>query len=474
MVNFLDTRICRWVAVIGGLVLFVLTATMNLGIIAIDDYAFVVAQIIPAQSNTSEAILKNTGVWHPILPYILHLISEQALEFGITEPYRQLQVVLLFFGITTFVIQVYTLPRFFSNVRQQNISRLLLSFYFIAPLILTRLMIETAAAPLLLISTYFAHRYFHEGKFSQLWLSILTLSVSALVRYQTGVCILALVFLVATKRNLWHWFHFFGAGVSGFLLAGSIDWALTGQFHGSLEGYLNYNLIHSAANHGEQPFYTFLLLFVALTIPPSLISRYAGFEFKKAYSPLCAPLSFFLMFVLAHTLTPHKEERFMIPVLPLFFICLTPLIHYFTLTKKQAWRFWFVVPVNLILLFLTSFSTPQSNILGLVRYLDHTPYIKRVYSVLDTLVIFPSAFSSRSIEHVEMKLFDRESIQSISCSEVVAVRETYKRDSGVDFSHLTRLASFKPGPLESILVRLNPVRNARRGTIDIFGRKGCE
>ena len=49
-----------------GFLLCCLTALLNVGIIAVDDYTFVVAQVIPAQNIQSAAILANKGLWMPL------------------------------------------------------------------------------------------------------------------------------------------------------------------------------------------------------------------------------------------------------------------------------------------------------------------------------------------------------------------------------------------------------------------------
>ncbi|MBC7793280.1 MAG: hypothetical protein H7Z43_06205, partial [Clostridia bacterium] len=94
-------------------------------------------------------------------------------------------------------------------------------------------------------------------------------------------------------------------------------------------------------------------LFVALTVPPASIvivpaMMRAGRKLPLIWLPLA-------LFVLAHTVIPHKEERFMAPVLPLFLILLAAAVAHVPNWARhiaRACAVWFVA-VHVFALALT-------------------------------------------------------------------------------------------------------------------------
>jgi hypothetical protein len=215
-----------------------------------------------------------------------------------------------------------------------------------------------------------------------------------------------------------------------------------------------------------------LIVFLGLTFPPFLFSKYKGFPWRRKYERLLPVLFFFFSFFIAHSLSPHKEERFMIPVLPLFFILVTPLVEFVLAGSGRRWRLGYFVPLNLVLLFFTSFNTAQRNIVGLCLYLDQHESIKKVIGVEDTLVLFPSAFITRSIKHVGITVGELEKHQ-YSCQDAIAVRKDVREAHPEIESKFTKVTEFTPGILEHLLVKINPKRNGRRGPIELYANPEC-
>ncbi|NBX76091.1 MAG: hypothetical protein EBQ92_06010, partial [Proteobacteria bacterium] len=225
--------------------------------------------------------------------------------------------------------------------------------------------------------------------------------------------------------------------------------------------------------YGVTPFYTFLLLFLGLSLPPSFLGNYKGFNWREKYNSLIPVLFFFFTFVVAHSLIPHKEERFMVPVLILFLVLLTPLAHFWIFEKRSFWRVAYFCVLNFTLLPLASFSVPQNNVISLVRFFNDHEEIETVYAFEDAVVLEPKAFSLRKFKAVPFTQEISHFTVEQGCRSVLAVREDkYKThpDFGTGFPIR---GIFKPGPLEALLVRLNPRQNARRGSIYLLAPRGC-
>jgi hypothetical protein len=183
-------------------------------------------------------------------------------------------------------------------------------------------------------------------------------------------------------------------------------------------------------------------------------------------------LLYFVIFVLAHTLSPHKEERFFVPVIPLFLILLTPLAAYLITAARQRWRVIYFVGLNAILLFFTSVNVPQWNVISMALFLDHNPEIQSVAALDDSVGFFPSAFLRRSVAIHSVSRAQLTLPPPQNCGELVVIRFD-KRDAIPSLHDYEKVASFSPGFPEDLFVKLNPKQNTRRGPLDAFLPRAC-
>lgn len=83
------------------------------------------------------------------------------------------------------------------------------------------------------------------------------------------------------------------------------------------------------------------------------------------------------------------------------------------------------------------------------------------------MVLFPNAYLLKSIQVSE---YPKNYKMSMDCSEVVVARKGYESNQKDKFN---KLAELSPGVLEKLLVMLNPTRNARRTSIELFVPNPC-
>lgn len=457
----------RWL-LYSGLLMVALTGIFNVGIIAMDDYFDVISKIIPAQMTSFAEILDSRGIHSPLPALILAWVAKLPLKLGFLQPLDQLRFVLVMIGVVSYIIQATVgLTVFKKDNSELKVFLFLVGFHFMAPLFFSRAMVETLSVPWVSLSAFFCWRYFQTNKKQELLLCSLFALVAFQLRYQTLAIAPGIILSLLLRKKFKGLIVFAAALGVGILCCGGFEQFLTGQFFGIAKPYFEYNL-HYSSGHGVTPFYTFVLLFLGLSIFPFFISNYKMFHWGR-YRELSPFLLPFVSFLILHSLIPHKEERFMIPVLGLFFLLLTPIATYQTHVK---WRKWGFVAVNSLLLFPASFSAPQRNSILLVDYLSRHSKFDQVISVNDGLVMFPEAYGLRKLKKIELKDSDLNKIQ-LQCSDAVVVRKdnldklkpiTYALDNPMEF---------KPGFLEAALVKLNPKQNARRGSLLLFQKKGC-
>ena len=472
----LPTRRTFWIVAGSGALLYLITAITNPGIIAADDYGDVISRILPAQAHSVQEIGEKAGFRSPFTPLVHLAIVKAALALGVTHPLMQFRIDLAVVGLFSFFVILWSGWVLFGAYAEPERSRYrvvfaaLLGFYFLAALMLTRPMVEAMSAPFLAASVAMACRYQQTARRWWLVASIVSLSVGALHRPQIGVCALALVVLVLWLKR---WTDLAVLAIVGgicIVASGMLDYALIGQWHATLRRYVAINSTYSA-NWDTSPWYVFTLLFVGLSLPPTFLLRYHGLDWQAQFGPLRAVLLYFAVFLLAHSVISHKEERFMIPVTPLFLMLLTPLLGYLIVHRAQhRWRLWYFAVLNGALLLLSVTSAPQRATIELARYVDAHPGIGTITRLGDFTQV-PIVFISHPVVLRDTKVVDDE---SLACDGVVAVLALTKtgKEMAAD-SRFTVAATYQPGPLERGLVAINPRHNARRGPVLVLRPAAC-
>ncbi|EPX61452.1 hypothetical protein D187_001235 [Cystobacter fuscus DSM 2262] len=142
------------------------------------------------------------------------------------------------------------------------------------------------------------------------------LGLAVLLRLQTGIfCVGLLAVLVA--RRQWRQAGEALAVLAGWaLLFGLLDWLTWGRWFHSARVYLDFNLLQGkAATFGTAPFsYYGHVLWLSMGAPTAVALGLSLFAARRAPGLLAVAA----IFVALHAWQPHKELRFILPVLPLF------------------------------------------------------------------------------------------------------------------------------------------------------------
>ncbi len=457
-------RICFWV----GAALTALTGLFNPGIISLDDYNNGFSVMVPAQNAPSVASLAE-GIF-PFFPkLVLRTIAQTAYAIGISEPFSQLRFSLAVLGLAVFLI-LFTTARllFAGREKEWRVAAFLVAFYFALPLFSSRPMNETLCMPWLTLSGLCAALYAQSGLRKWLLAALATLTLACLMRFQAGVCGLALLFLVLYRRNSRDFLFFALAGASLFLLSGLPDYFQHGRLHAQLRDYLAYNVAFSGDHFGRMPFYTFFFLALGLSLPPTFFSRYRGFDWRRAYQPLTGPLLYVILFLLSHSLSPHKEDRFFIPILPLFLFTLVPMATHLW-NHGAAWRRYWFLGMNGALLILSCTNVAQNNVLGLARWVANTPAITAVDSLDQSLIFYPQAFIARPVHWGNDQSW--RNYQNRDCQRIAVLRSDIATDDRWKQA-FREAGAFRPGWIEQLLVKANS-KNARRGPLVAYLPAHC-
>jgi hypothetical protein len=458
--------------VFGVFLLYVLVVAVNPGFMGTDEYWTGITRYIPAQSSQLTTLVSADDVKSPTQIWPMFIAAQGALRIGIENPFEQYHFVVIVLGLLNFLFvagSFFALTKSLSDL-ESRILILLLGFYFAAPFALSRPMFESMAAPWLSWAGFFALRYDRRPTLTSLFLGAAAATVSFLLRPQVGFCSLIFLILPVIHKR---WIDLLWVGLFGgflFFISGLPDFVLRGDWHFSLRALAGYNFEHGH-EYGDQPWTFYPLLLLALFWAPLIFHRVSSiwlFDYLKKYRSL---LTMGLLFIFLHSLFAQKFERFLIPLLPLILVLLTPWIA--SLWENGHYkRLGSAILLNMALWGAASFQPAQDNIIKMALYLDKNPQIKSVYRIDQIPEWIPTAFiqnpqfqfldiSKQALE--KLKLNCQERIVLPTDLNILAMNKSW-----------TIEAHFTVNWMESIAYRFNPNNNRRRTELTLWQSKECQ
>ncbi len=207
---------------------------------------------------------------------------------------------------------------------------LFLALFFFMPFLSVRNLVEMVSVPLLMLSAWWLVKATVPLAVSKapappaptpmrwfVWAGMFA-GAAINIRFQTiffaGGAGLALLL-----RRDWKGCLVFGAGVLApvIVLQGGIDLMIWGKPFVEMAEYVRYNLANPDNTGIVLPWYNYVLLLAGVLIPPLSIAVLFGFAKRPHPLVLWTPV---VLFILVHSIFPNKQERFLLPVLPLFFV----------------------------------------------------------------------------------------------------------------------------------------------------------
>jgi hypothetical protein len=175
-----------------------------------------------------------------------------------------------------------------------------------------RAMSETASAPLIMLGAWYLSR----RTLRAAGIAGACLAIAFLFRYQNGLFLVFFGAALLLQRRWREALVFAQMGVAIGLLGGALDWLTWGRPFHSLLAYVDFNLLRSgASSFGVEPF-DFYARTLWTSVGPLLPMLAACFAVGSFVHPVLGGAV--LAYILAHSVLPHKELRFIVPCLPLF------------------------------------------------------------------------------------------------------------------------------------------------------------
>jgi len=250
------------------------------------------------------------------LHYLLFVVLKWV---GITDPKMMMVVVRLLHAVWSLVVvrTGYQIALRLSNSAIAWHTGFFLALFYFMPFLAVRNLVETACIPFLMLGAWQLVRTAEGPSLKDaLWAGV-WIGLAVNVRFQT-LFFAAGPGLALLLQRQWRQAFAYGLGVALPLavVQGSIDLFIWGRPFAELTEYVAYNMMHTTT-YFDQPWYNHLLLLAGIFLP--FLGLAVMFGFFRRWRPLVLwlPVALFLAF---HSYFPNKQERFILPIVPLFFV----------------------------------------------------------------------------------------------------------------------------------------------------------
>lgn len=305
-------------------------------------------------------ILKGVGI---VDPKVLMLINRMV--------HALLSVLTVYFG--------FRITERLSNRSNAVTVGWLLALTFVIPFLSVRNLVEMACIPFIVWGAWL---FLKEGNWKTTFCAGLVIGMAVSFRYQVGVFAIGLA-LYALMHGRFKQLISYCLGVL-FLFCitqGLVDYLIWGYPFAEMLGYVVYNLNEGTGYSPNSNSLMYIeVLMGCLLFPLGLLMGIGYFRSAKKFLVLFLPSLLFLLF---HSLYPNKQERFILPILPIFIIL--GVVGYHSLTKRLFWQkcwnvslkiFWALnIPLLLVACFIYS---KKSRVEAMYYFYEQDIYPKHV------------------------------------------------------------------------------------------------
>ncbi len=265
-----------------------------------------------------EPVPEGHSLIYPGIHYVLFSIMEFV---GVYNPKVKMFLIRLIHALFSLLIIFYgyKIANHYTNEKIAKQAGLILSLLWVMPLISVHNLVEVVCVPFIMWGLWLLVK--KEGKeyeFKSYFIAGLIMTIAVSIRFQT-IIIVGGAGLILLFRKQWKAAFAFGIGtvLSFAFLQSVIDVFVWGKPFAEFIEYVRYNLENKTA-YGHNIWYMYTTVLGGLIIPPlSLFLFFGWFNVLRKYPFLFWPGFLFFAF---HNYFPNKQERFILPILPLFIL----------------------------------------------------------------------------------------------------------------------------------------------------------
>ncbi|MBL7964362.1 MAG: glycosyltransferase family 39 protein [Flavobacteriales bacterium] len=272
---------------------------------------------------------------HSLVYVGLHYLFLSLLwKVGLTDPKVAMVLVRLLHAIWSLVAvrTGYRIALRWSDEGTAWQVGLFLALFCFMPFLAVRNLVEVVVIPLLTLSAWWLVKQKEGPTMRDVFIAGLWVGLAINIRFQTiffaAGAPLVLLFRQPAKAIVMG----LGILIPIAVLQGGIDLFIWGRPFAEITEYVRYNLANPTT-YFDQPWYNYLLLLAALYLPPFSLAVFTGFWMGwRRHALVWLPV---LLFLAAHSWFPNKQERFILPIITLFFIL--GLVNWELWRRRSTW-----------------------------------------------------------------------------------------------------------------------------------------
>lgn len=453
---------------------FLLTLIFNPGWIAMDEYNHGMLLYLPAQ-NVDIAHVKELSILRsPMQVMPMYGLGKIAYHvFGIETNWGQYRFIQFGIGIFNFFILLLGLSLFYKNENREKLKLgclALIAFHFVSSFAFTRPMFESLATPLFFVALGFFQNFSFSKRSKELFFFFVFLGLACIFRPHVGLFIILPAYWILENKEWKYLIHCFLFGLISAAIVGLPDCFFYHQPFHMFREYMSHNLeenkfFTNKSKYGASGWWVYIPTFIGI----SFLAFFLGlknFPYKQTFFKYRYYWTGIILFILVHSAIPHKEERFLIPLLPVCFVCMSPFfVHLYENRKKYKFRWISLISINFLLWFFVVSTPAQNNAISFARYLRDKNNIHLIQYPAEAKLMMYTLFFERDDVAVEKVPFDSLiNLNKENCQDHYLFRydlyEKIKKNPTYEF-----VEKFDPGLLEYLIVLGNPSHNARRGPL---------
>lgn len=250
----------------------------------------------------------------------LHYLLFVALKaVGIEDPQATMVVVRLLHAAWSLVVVRlgYRIAEQLSDKEIAWRTGLFLALFYFMPFLSVRDLVEVACIPFLMLGCWQLVRGTDGPNTRHALMAGIWIGMAMNIRFQTLFFAAGPGLALLLQRKWTNAVYYaIGLAIPLIVFQSAIDIYLWQRPFAELAEYVLYNLANTTT-YFDQPWYNYLLLLLGIFIPLFSVAVFFGFFRNPRPLLLWLPV---IVFLTAHSYFPNKQERFLLPVVPLFFV----------------------------------------------------------------------------------------------------------------------------------------------------------
>ncbi|MEI6124072.1 MAG: glycosyltransferase family 39 protein [Bacteroidota bacterium] len=249
----------------------------------------------------------------------IHFILFTILKFlGITDPQNKMLIIRFLhaaFSLLT-VVFGFKIAKQLGGVKAARMVGFLLGLYWFMPWLSVRNLIEVTCVPFMMWGSYlYLKATTQQGSWWRFFVSGLVIGLAVDIRFQVLFYVIGFGLGMLMMKQ-WKAALMWSAGVvvSFCVIQVFVDLGIWGYAFAQFIEYIKYNL-NNAYHYIQNAWYSYLLLVLGILLPPMCFFWFFGF--LRSYKLQLAMFAGTLLFFVFHSYFPNKQERFILPIVPM-------------------------------------------------------------------------------------------------------------------------------------------------------------